>query len=294
MRGDVGVLQSHIVLGPTQPTVRPSADVVFVDAPPEEKPPLDLPLTADLRVEILEPVAISGFGLDAEVRGHVEVREGPDLPTSASGNLQLQGTYSIYGQKLEISRGRVTFADSSVTNPLLDIEATRETESADVGVRVGGAATQPTVTFFSNPPLPESDIISLLILGYSLSDPSQQEAGALSAALMGLRITTAGMRSDEPSFLEKLGFTDVGLDVRNDLGGAAFSLGRYLTPKLYVGYSIGLKEAIDIRLAPLRADRALDRGRRSRPGNPGTDHLPDRKGGGEDHRSALRGGGRVR
>ncbi len=43
LNGDVGILESRIVLGPTTPTVSPSSDVVFVDAPVEEESALEMP-----------------------------------------------------------------------------------------------------------------------------------------------------------------------------------------------------------------------------------------------------------
>ncbi len=249
--GDVGIEDSRIVLGPIAETVRPSPDVVYADQPAAQEkaaPAPALPLTADVRIRSVTPIELAGLGLDAELTGGVRVTEHQEYAASATGTLGLAGTFSRYGQTVEISRGRIVFARSSLVDPLLDVEATRETESARVGVRVSGAATSPVVELFSEPLLAESEILSLLVLGYSLEDPTEQELGALSAALTGLRMGAGEPAQDDegPSLMERLGFTRFGLTAEEDLGGAAFAVGRYLAPRLYLEYSIGLEESIDV------------------------------------------------
>ncbi|MCP3960593.1 MAG: hypothetical protein GY719_22345 [bacterium] len=246
--GEVGIEDSRIVLGPIAETVRPSPDVVYADQPEaQERAAPELPLAADVRIRALTPIEIAGLGLDAEVTGEVRITEHEEYEAAATGTFFLAGTFSRYGQAVEISRGRIVFARSSLVDPQLDVEATRDTESARVGVRVSGAATAPAVELFSEPPLAESEILSLLVFGYSLEDPTEQELGALSAALTGLRMGAGEAAVDEePSLVEKLGFTQFGLTAEEDLGGAAFAVGRYLAPRLYLEYSIGLEESIDV------------------------------------------------
>ncbi len=247
MTGDVDIEDTRIVLGPVTEAVRPSPDVVFAgQAAPLDAPAPAMPLAVDVRVRAVTPIVIVGNGLDAELTGEVQVTEHQEHAASATGTLNLAGTFSRYGQAVKISRGRIVFARSSLLDPLLDVEATRETGPAFVGVRLNGPVSEPVVELFSEPPLAESEILSLLVLGYSLENPTEQELGALSAALTGLRMGTGERAEGEPSLMERLGFARFGLIADEELGGTGFAIGRYLAPRLYLEYSIGLEDSIDV------------------------------------------------
>ena len=95
----------------------------------------------------------------------------PGLAPRGSGSAEIvAGTYKIYGTEINIQRGRVLFSNSPPDNPGLDIRVAREFSSGSsgnttVGAQVQGTLQRPRLTLFSDPSMPQSDILSYLVLG---------------------------------------------------------------------------------------------------------------------------------
>ena len=212
--------------------------------PPEERE--GWRVYADVGVVLGEQVYLSAFGLKGELEGEIRVREQPGQLTSATGELRVAeetGTYTVYRQTLEIERGRVLYDGGPVGNPGLDIRAVRRPRDVLVGVNVRGTLREPRVSLFSEPPMPESQQLSYLIAGIPLRETSGEQESAVTAAASAL----ASSRQGE-ALAERLGIDELGVE-RAEGEGASLVLGRYLSPRLYVGYGIGLADqANSVRL----------------------------------------------
>jgi translocation and assembly module TamB len=226
-----------------QSAVGVSSDVVVVSSDPASAPPpggSPFKVNARLELRLGEKVSFSGFGLDAELAGAIRVREEPDRIPIGVGELRIvKGTYKAYGQDLTISRGRLIFA-GPVDNPGLDVRATRKVGDVTAGLRVGGTAKASVVTLFSDPRMQESEVLSYLLLGR----PLKQASGSDSELLMGA-VGSLGLKGGD--FVAKqlgrsLGLDEVGVQSEGGLDKASLVLGRYLSPKLYLSYGIGLFE----------------------------------------------------
>ena len=227
--------------------VQPSPDTVVVGAdgqPPQEQE--GWRVYADVGVVLGEQVYVSAFGLEGELEGDIRVQEQPGKLTSATGELRVAedtGTYTVYRQTLEIVRGRVLFDGGPVGNPGLDVRAVRRPRDVVVGVNVRGTLRNPRVTLFSEPPMSESQQLSYLIAGMPLRETSGEQESAVTAAATAL----ASSRQGE-AIAERLGIDELGVE-REEGAGASLVLGRYLSPRLYVGYGIGLADqANSVRL----------------------------------------------
>jgi len=89
----------------------------------------------------------------------------------------LEGEAYFNGSKYRLERGDVTFTSPVATTPILDLQASTRIRDYDVTLSINGDPTKPNglhVTYRSEPPLPEADIITLLALGRT-----QEEAAAL-------------------------------------------------------------------------------------------------------------------
>jgi translocation and assembly module TamB len=217
-----------------------SPDVVVIDDPePPEKRSL-LPLFANVTLEVGDDVKITGFGLDAQLDGRVAVRDRPGEVTTGSGELRLQGKYAAYGTELAIERGQMLFAGTPLANPRLDMRATRTIDEVVVGLNAKGEVAQPEITVFSNPTMADADAISYLIAGRPLAQVGSgaDNAGALQSAARSLGIATSGALTRNLG--KKLGVDALSIEESAALGGAAFTVGHYLSPRLYVGYGVAL------------------------------------------------------
>lgn len=221
----------------------PDAEIVGTAAETEERPPLRV--TADVAVSLGPDVRIDAFGLESRLEGNIRVHERPGQLTTANGELRVEeGTYTIYAQKLRIERGRVIYDGGPVANPGLDVRAVRRPGNVLVGANVRGTLREPRVDLFSEPPMEQSQQLSYLIVGLPLGQTSSGQQSSVAAAAAALASSEQGAR-----LADQFGVQEVTVDQGESGAGASLVLGRYLSPRLYVGYGIGFaEEANSVRM----------------------------------------------
>jgi translocation and assembly module TamB len=228
-----------------------SPDVVIADAPPKPAAtptPLDADITVklgagdklDMDLRQGREIHLVGFGLNGYLSGQLAVQERPGQGATGRGQIVVDGTYKAYGQDLTIDKGRLLFAGTPVDNPGLDLRATRAFPDAQVtvGLQVRGTAQVPVLTVFSQPAMEQSDALSYLVTGKPLSQLKGGEGNAVSSAASALG--TAGGDLLAKSIGAKMGLDDVGVADNSAVGGAALTIGKYLSPRLYLSYGVGL------------------------------------------------------
>ncbi|MEW9623939.1 translocation/assembly module TamB domain-containing protein [Rhodanobacter geophilus] len=224
-----------------------SSDVVVVDRQQPE-PGSSLPFTATVKVDLGHRTHLAGMGLDGRLAGVLTVNERPGRATTGQGQITVSGTYKAYGQNLAIQRGKLLFASTPIDNPGLDIRAIRKlnpnatiADGQEVGLQVSGTAQRPVLTVFSNPLMEQSDALSYLITGKPLSQVKGGEGDMLGAAAQALGSAAGNLLAK--SIGSKIGVDDIGVSSNEALGGnSAFTVGKYLSPRLYLSYGVGLFE----------------------------------------------------
>ena len=177
--------------------------------------------------------ACSDMGFDGRVRGDLRLRQRSGNNATGQGQLQVSGKYAAYGQRLTIRRGRLLFANSPLDEPTLDIEAERKAGSAAAGVRVTGSALRPQTEIYSRPALPESEALALLVTGRNIRSASGADRQRLSSAALALGTIGGDLLASN------LG-AEIGITGDAARGTEAFTIGKYVTPKLFIGYGLGL------------------------------------------------------
>lgn len=213
-----------------------SPDVVVTDAA-EVKRNEPAPVFADVTVKLGDAVKLKGFGLDGALAGQLAVIERPGKQTTGRGEIRVSGTYKAYGQDLKIQTGRLQFAGTAIDNPGLDLRAVRELKDVTAGLRVQGTAQVPVLTVFSEPPLEQAEALSYLVTGKSLASLKSGEGDMVGTAARALGSATGDLLAK--SVGARLG-VDAGVSDNAALGGAAFTVGKFLSPKLYLSYGVGL------------------------------------------------------
>lgn len=215
-----------------------SSDVVILDpVDPEQEQGLATPLALDLTLELGDDVVLNGFGLEGTLAGSLNVRQRPGRDMVASGELEVGGRYSAYGQELEITRGRLVWQGGAIADPLLDISAQREVGDVVAGITVTGRASRPQANVWTDPATDQSQALAYLALGRPLSTANGDEARQLDAASAAL---SAGGSLLASQLGARLGLDDAGVIDSRTLGGSVLGVGKYLSPKLYVGYGVSL------------------------------------------------------
>jgi translocation and assembly module TamB len=223
-----------------------SPDVVVVDRPQPAAGRSLLPITASVKVDLGSHTHLVGKGLDGHLTGVLTVDERPGRYTTGQGQVSVTGTYKAYAHDLNIEQGQLLFASTPIGNPGLNIRAERKLNpnaTVDDGQRVGlqitGTAERPVLNVFSNPPMEQSDALAYLVTGKPLSQAKGGEGNMVGAAAQALG-SAAGNRLAK-SIGSKIGMDDVGVASSDALGGnSAFTVGKYLSPRLYLSYGVGL------------------------------------------------------
>ena len=231
--------------------VSASADQIIVSDDPEELSGLP-DLFADIRVQLGDDVKVESFGFKGDIKGAINAVVRPNSPTTGLGELNiLNGEYRAYGQGLVIERGQILFTGGNIEQPGVDIKAQRNpAENLIVGIIAQGDIREPDFTLFSEPAMTQTEQLSWLILGKSFSESSSGEGNALSQLALSFGLSTG----DDflQNFNGQLGIDSIAIETGSGEAGAfsdneqaALTLGKYLTPKLYLSYGIGLFEALD-------------------------------------------------
>ncbi len=246
LTGKLGIDKADVKLEklPGAGATQASPDVVVVDDHKQQEQQAAMPVSADITVDLGHRTHIEGYGLVGRVSGRLNVHQAPGKAVTGRGQIVINGTYKAYGQDLDIKQGRLLFASTPIDNPGLDIRAIRAlhpnatiSDNEVVGLQISGTARRPVMTVFSNPPMEQSDALSYLITGKPLSQVKGGEGNMVNAAAQALGSATGDLLAK--GIGAKLGI-DAGVSNSAALGTAAFTVGKYLSPRLYLSYGVGL------------------------------------------------------
>ncbi|MFO7603206.1 MAG: translocation/assembly module TamB domain-containing protein [Gammaproteobacteria bacterium] len=219
-----------------------SNDVVIVG---DEQAPADKWLiTTQVRLTLGERVSFYGFGFEGRFGGGLLLQDVPGQLTSATGEITIvEGRYTAYGQRLNVEHGRLLYTGGPISNPGLDLRAVRQVSNVTAGIRVRGSLNQPVIDLFSIPAMGQTDALSYLMLGRPLETASGEEGSVVAKAALALSLT--GGDSIARQIGDRFGLDEMRVESSDTGEQASLVMGRYLSPKLYISYGVGLIEAFN-------------------------------------------------
>jgi autotransporter translocation and assembly factor TamB len=130
-----------------------------------------------------------GLGnINVTVGGDLRLLKKPGTPVAVVGTVNtVRGSYDFHGRRFDIQRdGRIAFTGATPPNPALDVTATRliQPSGIEARIRIEGTARRPRLSFSSNPPLDESEVLALIIFNRPLNSLQSGQQSSL-AALAG-------------------------------------------------------------------------------------------------------------
>ncbi len=230
-------------------TVSKDEIVVGAETKPETPP---FAIVSKLRLVLGNEVSFAGFGLSANLVGNLDVSS-LNGQARALGTIDLkQASYKAYGQKLNLDKGRLIFTGPT-DQPYLELKASRtiQTEGVTAALEIRGPLAKPVTRITSQPPLPQTEALSYLLLGRSFktSSVADQTAVAKTALAMGVNLALPWLR--------KLGLEAFAAQTGTRLQEEALGLGKYLTPDLYIGYAFNVFNGVGKALLRYRINRFL-------------------------------------
>lgn len=243
--GEVEVPRAEITPKARNAGIAPSEDQVIVKPDDKVTEAVTTQLAADVRIVLGENVRFEGFGLTTRLGGSVRAIDEPARRQIGRGEVRLvDGRYEAYGQDLEIETGRLLWNGGPLTEPAVEIRALREPrEGIEVGVQVRGTLDRPEFTLYSTPTMTREQQLSWLVLGRPLEQASgADERAAIANAALALGL--AGTDSLAGRFSKRLRLDEisVGSAPGDEAEQARVTLGKYLSPRIFVSYGISLFE----------------------------------------------------
>jgi translocation and assembly module TamB len=265
LRGELHLPEMRIVGAPSRKAVAPSGDVILEgkSVPPAASSPMVL--DAQVRIRLGEKVFVKVAGIDAQLGGAIDLAlSSLDRITSKGEIKVVKGRYRTYGVNLEIVRGRLFFAGAPIDDPTLDFLALRTIGDVKAGVTVAGTLQKPVTKLYSEPAMPDVDVLAYVVLGHPLGGSGEQASLVSRAA--GALLTSGQAEALQEKIKSRLGLST--LEIQGGVGGTTsqmgykplqvtppgeipaeqqpgitetmLTVGKYLTPKLYFSYGKSL------------------------------------------------------
>ncbi|NNF71085.1 MAG: hypothetical protein HKN02_02690 [Rhodobacteraceae bacterium] len=244
--GDIPVI-THLNEPAAVRATRDRAGLIARDAPDDSGPARAYPLR--VTVEATNRIFIRGRGLDAELGGALTLG-GTTADIIPQGQFDLiRGRLDILGQRLTLTEGRATLQGDF--DAFLRLVATTQADDVTVRVIIEGPASEPEISFVSEPELPEDEVLARLLFGRGLDTLSPLQAAQLAGAVA----TLAGRGGDGiiARLRQNFGLDD--LDVTsNEDGGTAVRAGKYISDNVYTDVTVdsegGSEVTLNLNISP--------------------------------------------
>lgn len=280
LRGSIEVPEALVRYGEGREVKRTSPDIIIVDAAPQKvKHPLPFDFDTQISVSLGNKVQIRGPGIEIQLDGKVLLTGQNIDRIIGDGQIRIvKGHYNAYGAKLDVTRGSIVFGGGPVELASLDIMALRKInpgrfDEIKAGITVTGTPKSPLIKLYSEPSMPEQDILSYIVLGRPLKVEGETNQTSLLLQGAGAFLVGNKVGSAQNQLMHRIGIDTLGVETKTIGGtstggttgtglagstgsiwtGAAGSstgsstmtkslatVGKYIAPGLYVAYGRSL------------------------------------------------------
>lgn len=239
LQGDIHVDRASITLPEAgAPALGDDVVVIRKSDPPQDSEVTAIlqtakPMDMNIKLDLGQDFALQGYGITTRLNGNLTITstQTGNPPIRIVGEIHTdEGRYRAWGQALNVETGTILF-NGPYDNPSINILAIRPNIDVVAGVRVTGTASAPRIQLYSEPVLPDSEILSWVVLGRSAA-ASGSEGGAMQQAALGLVAGEVGKGLAGGLGLDEVGFSGEGL-----------SVGKRLSDQLYVTYMASMTGA---------------------------------------------------
>ncbi|NNC72051.1 MAG: translocation/assembly module TamB [Sphingomonadaceae bacterium] len=237
--GDLVLVEGLFQLGQAAPAVQvPQLNVIEINTRLDEPvpPPPAIEWQIAVNVDADNQFLVRGLGLDSEWAARLDV-SGALSDFRIGGRMDLvRGAYTFAGKRFELERGRIDFYRNSPIDPSLDIVAEGDLDDLDATITIAGVASDPQIGFTSNPQLPQSELMSRLLFGDSITNLSAFEAVQLAAAVASLQGGSGSGLNPINAVRDAIGLDRLRIVPADPVEdrGTAVAGGLYVSRRLYV------------------------------------------------------------
>ena len=165
IKGDIKLLQGLIRYQPKKSRAIEDRDIIVIDAPKKEESFFQKNVSLYIKVDSKRPILYKIPGLYILMRPDLLLYKEQQKPLQLLGMLKiLRGRYQLEDRIFDILPSSLSFFGPP-TNPLLELSLKTTKNNYNIFITIGGDLENPILHFDSEPPLQESEILSLLAFG---------------------------------------------------------------------------------------------------------------------------------
>jgi len=236
IEGELHLDEGKISIPDHSSAVINSVEVTYINV--QENAPLpqslsfkhsDWPLTMDIHLHIPDNLPITGRDLTSVWKGNINISGLTETPQLQGQLKVISGEYLFNGNPFNIKQGTIDFAGDIDKKTTLYVIANKDLDKVKVDVIAKGPVNNPTISFRSNPPLPQREILSWILFNSGTSEISPFQGAQLSESITNLKTGQSG-----PDVLSKIRSTlgvdrfEISRNCNNDDNSVNVQVGKYI------------------------------------------------------------------
>ena len=216
LQGELTVDEATVHLEEALPHQIKTVDVTYINLAEGEHLPsylekkeVNSSIELDVKLQAPHHVTIQGNHLKSDWKGSIAVTGTPDNP-QLYGDLRIaQGEYDFNGKIFNLTHGNIHFAGAPDKKTTLYVVASKDIERITAEIIVKGPVNKLGVSFRSNPPLSQREVLSYILFNRGISDITSDQGDRLSQSFISLNSNEQTAASDD--FLSRFR-NNIGID----------------------------------------------------------------------------------
>src|SRR5947208_1879288 len=124
-------------------------------------------------------------GAELQADANLRVRGTWEHPIMLGHIHILSGNMTFAGNRYRVTHGDLNFANPLRLDPVLNVEASTTIQQYEITLNFNGPASKLSLSYRSDPPLPATDIVTLLALGQTSSEATTRSGGTTQSGTAG-------------------------------------------------------------------------------------------------------------
>jgi translocation and assembly module TamB len=236
--------------------VAESDTIYFPQEELDTKNPMMEGLTGKINVRIPRNTWVKSEDMNIELYGDFDLLKNNEY-FEIFGTLGIsRGYYSLYGRKLIIQEGELTFQGGEKLNPRVNVEAVyqfrgRDKQKNELVMKAGGTAFEPNLSFTLNGnSITERDAMAFLVFNQSFDQLSASNQDGVSGNMPSAMLSGLVSSQLTKTIGNTFALDMVEVKAGDDWTSGAFMVGKYITNNLFVTYQRSFGEGEEESLTP--------------------------------------------
>lgn len=250
LKGTLSVDQGIIHMEAALPKQIKTLDMTFIDiiegdspTPNKKMPERQWPLALDLKIDIPGTVSIEGKSLQSTWKGRLAVTGTPQHPLLNGEMRIIHGNYSFNSKVFNLTQGNIHFAGPAGKKTSLYIVASKELGKIRAEIIAKGPTDKLALSFRSNPPLSQREILSYILFNRSISDITSDQGDRLAQSFIDLQSSTQEQSDFLSRFRNNIGIDRLDLASEKGTEDLSLQVGKYITDDIFISINKSLNAA---------------------------------------------------